>query len=74
MVKNPPDNAQRHRRRGFDPWVRKIPLEEMATPSVFLLGNSMDREAWRAIVHGVKNSQTQMSTHMHRAMQKFLQG
>ena len=34
----------------------------------------LDREAWRAAVHGVAKSQTQMSTHMHRAMQKFLQG
>ena len=38
MVKNPPDNAQRHRRRGFDPWVGKISLEEMATPSSILAG------------------------------------
>ena len=38
MGKNPPDNAQRHKRHGFDPWVRKIPLEEMATPSSILTG------------------------------------
>ena len=28
MVKNPPANASRRKRRGFDPWVGKIPLEE----------------------------------------------
>ena len=26
-------------------------------------GNPMDRGAWRAMVHGVSNSQTQLSTH-----------
>jgi len=31
---------------GFDPWVRKI------------LENSMDREAWRAVVHRVAKSRT----------------
>ena len=31
MVKNPPAGFGRHKRWGFDPWVRKIPLEkEMA--------------------------------------------
>ena len=34
--------------------------------SVFLLGESMDREAWRATVHGVARSQTQLSTHACR--------
>ena len=29
------------------------------------LGNSMDRGAWRTIVHGVAKSQTQLSTHTH---------
>ena len=28
----------------------------------------IDREAWCATVHGVTNSQTQMSTHMHAPM------
>ena len=37
VVKNPPDNARRHRRHGFDPWVLKIPPEkEMATPPSIL--------------------------------------
>ena len=35
------------------------PEEEMATPSVFCLGNHIDRGAWRAAVHGVtKESDT----------------
>ena len=29
------------------------------TLQYFCLGNPMDRAAWRAIVHGVKNSRTQ---------------
>ena len=29
------------------------------------LENSMDREAWQAIVHGVAKSWTQLSMHMH---------
>ena len=37
------------------------PLEkEMATPLVFLPGNSMDGGAWWAKVHGVTKSQTQL--------------
>ena len=38
--KEPPCQCRRHKRRGFDPWVRKIPLEkEMTTHSSIL--------AWR---------------------------
>ena len=48
-------------------WVQSLdqedPLEkEMAThSSIFFLENSMDREAWQALVHGVAKSQTQLS-------------
>ena len=49
MVENPPAKPE----CGFDPWVRKIPLEkEMATHSS-ILGNPMGRGAWQATVHGV---------------------
>ena len=71
-------------RPGFNPWVGKIPWrrEWLPTP-VFLLGDPMDRGAWRAIVHGVAKSQTQLSsyppapphTHTrlnHLAIQKIL--
>ena len=38
------------------------PLEEgMATHSISCLENSMDRGAWRATVHGVTKSQTQLN-------------
>ena len=38
--------------------------EEMAThPSSLAWKNSMDREAWKATVHGVAKSRTQLSMH-----------
>ena len=36
-------------------WVRSLGQGDLPTP-VFLLENSMDRGAWRAIVHGVAES------------------
>ena len=41
------------------------PEEEMATHSSSSLGNPMDRGAWQVTVHGVSNSQTQLSTHAY---------
>ena len=49
-------------------WVQSLgcedPLEKkMATHSNYSwLGNPMDRETWQAIIHGVANSQTRLST------------
>ena len=37
-------------------------------PQYSCLGNPMDRGAWRAMVHGVSNSQTRLS--MHTKQQK----
>ena len=47
--------CSRHKRCSFDPWVRKIPLEEdLATHSRILAWkNPMERGAWQATVHGV---------------------
>ena len=49
------------------PYVRKIPWRRAWQPTpVFLPGQSMDRRAWRATVHGVAKSWTQLkrlSTH-----------
>ena len=59
VVKNPPTNAGRYKRCGFDPWVGKIPWKRAGRPTpVFLPGESMDRGAWRATVHGVTQSWT----------------
>ena len=58
VVKNPPASAA-DMKRGFDPWIGKIPWRRAWQPTpVFLLGESNDRGAWWAIVHGVAQSQT----------------
>ena len=64
--KEPTCQWGRHKRHGFDPWVRKIPWRRVWQPiPVFLLGEPVDRGVWWAIVHGVAKSQTwlkQLST------------
>ena len=52
----------RYMRCVFDLWVWKIPWRRawQPTPDSFL-ENPMDRGAWRATVHGVAKSQTQLS-------------
>ena len=40
----------------FNPWVREIPWRRAWQP----LENPMNREAWRATVHRVEKSQTQL--------------
>ena len=45
------------RRPGLDPWVSKIPWRRAWQPTpVFLPGESQDRRAWGAAVHGVAKS------------------
>ena len=49
----------RHKRPGFNPWVRKIPWRRAQQPTpVFLPGETMDRGAWQATIHGVAKSRT----------------
>ena len=58
-----PCQFRRHKRCGFNPWVRKIPWGRKWQPTpVFLPGESMDREAWQATVHGVTKRWTWLST------------
>ena len=58
MTQHKESTCQR-KRHGFDPWVRKDPLEKgMAPTPVFLPGESMDRGAWWAIIHGVTELDT----------------
>ena len=55
--------CQRHRRRGFDPWVREIPGAGKGNPPQYSwLENSTGSGVWRAIVP-VSKSWTQLSTH-----------
>ena len=60
--------CRRHKRHGFNPWVRKVPLEEgRATHSSILAWRlPMDRGVWGATVHGITQSPIQLkwlSTH-----------
>ena len=51
--------CKRHKRQGFDPWVRKIPWRRILAWSplqYFYLEDSMDRGAWWALVHEVTKS------------------
>ena len=52
-------SSSQRRRRGFDPWVGKIPRKEKWQPTLqySFLKNS-HRGAWQITVHGVKKSQT----------------
>ena len=60
--KEPTCQCRRYKRRGFNPWVGKIPGEEHGNPLQYsCLENSMDRGAWWATVHGVAQRWTWLS-------------
>ena len=60
VVKNLPANSGDT--GDMDPWVRKIPRgREWQSLQYSCLEDSMDRGAWRATVHGVAKSRTQLS-------------
>ena len=60
MVTNPPANAG-DTRHVLSPGQEDLWEEEMQSSPLFLPGESMDRGAWRATVHGVAKSQTPQS-------------
>ena len=61
MVKNPPAKAGDIRNEGSIPGSGRSPGEGNGNPLQYsCLGNPMHREAWRATVHGVTESQTQL--------------
>ena len=66
--KEPACQCRRHKRGGFDSWVRKIPWRRAGNPLQYsCLENPMDRGAWGATVHGVTKSWAQLkqlSTHL----------
>jgi len=66
-VKNVPANAGDIREPGSIPGLGRSPRGGHGNPPQYsCLENPMDREAWRATVHGVAKSQTrlkQLSTH-----------
>ena len=68
-VKNPPANA---RDAGLIPESGRSPGEGNGNPLQYsCLGNSMDRRVWRAIVHGVAKSRTQLSDWLYYNSNKF---
>ena len=59
MVKNLPSSTKDARDMSMIPGLGRSPGEENGNPLQYsYLGNSMDREAWWAIVHGVTKSWT----------------
>ena len=66
LVKNPPTNASRPKRHGFDPWVGKIPWRRAGNPlQDSCLENPTDRGDWQA--HRATQSRTrlkQLNVHM----------
>ena len=59
--KESPRQCRRLKKRGFDRWVGKIPWSRKLHPLQYsCLDNSMDRGAWRAIVHEVPKSWTRL--------------
>ena len=62
VMKNPPANAGDIRDVGSGPGLGRSPEEGNGKPFQYSCSeNSMDREAWRAAVHGVEKSWTQFS-------------
>ena len=70
VVKNPPASAGA---AGSFPRVGRCPGEGNGDPlQYFYLKNPMNREAWRATVHGVANSRTQLVTKITTTTQNKL--
>ena len=66
VVKNPPANEGDSGDMDSIPGSGRCPGERNGNPLQYsCLGNSTDRGVWRATVHGVAKSQTQLSTHTH---------
>ena len=63
VVKNPPTNTRHTEDAGSIPGSGRSPGVDKSNPHQYSpLGNSMDRGAWWATVHGVAKSKTQLST------------
>ena len=66
VVKNPPANVGDIRDTAWNPRLGRSPGEGHGNPLQYsCLGNPMDRGAWRATIHGVTKSQTQLKQCTH---------
>ena len=66
VIKNPPVSAGDTGDGSSTPGSGRSPGEGNSNPLQYAcLGNSMDRGAWWATVHGVAKSRTRLSTHPH---------
>ena len=66
VVKNQPVNPGDMRNAGSIPGSGRSPRGGHGNPLWYsCLENSINREAWWAIVHGVAKSQMQLNTHTH---------
>ena len=64
MVNSPPANAGDTGQGKFDPCLGKSPGGGDGSPiQCPCLDNPVDRGAWRAAMHRIANSQTQLSVH-----------
>ena len=63
VVKEPTYQCRRNKGHSFSPWVEKILWRKNDNLLQYSCQeNPMDRGAWRAAVHGVTKSRTQLST------------
>ena len=63
VVKSSPANTGDPRDAGLNPELGRYPGVGISNPLQYsCLENSIDRGAWRATVHGVAKSRTQLST------------
>ena len=71
MVKNPPVNAGDV---GLTPGLGRSPGVGNGNPLQFsCLGNSMDRGAWRATVHGAAKNQARLGSHRKTSEKQLAQ-
>ena len=62
VLKNPPANAGDVKDTGLIPGLARSPGEGHGNPSSILAGESHDRGAWQATVHGVAELETTEGT------------
>ena len=56
-----PSPRKRHKRCGFNSWVKKISWRRKWQPTRICLVDPTDRWAWQATVHGVTKSRTRLN-------------